>query len=129
MGDLTLIVVSLAGLILSFYAYFVTNRVGKNPDYRARCDISDKVSCTAVFKSKQGKTLGISNSVLGIVFYLSVFFSFLFDFMNLGKVVVLMGALFSVYFLYQLFFRVKISCVVCISVHVLNFLLVYLVFF
>ena len=56
-----------AGIIISIYSLYVEHRVKQNKDYKAVCDISDRASCTATFKSDYGKLFGITNGIWGIL--------------------------------------------------------------
>ena len=79
----TIIILSILGVLLSTYAYFVEKRGGKNKNYKAICDLNEKISCTTVFTSQYGKILGIKNSVWGILFYILIFLVFINNYLNL----------------------------------------------
>jgi len=42
----------LIGILVSVFAYYVEKAKEENSDYRAVCDISETVSCSAVFASR-----------------------------------------------------------------------------
>ena len=71
-----------AGIGLSGYAYFVEISKEKDDKYVALCDISEKMNCTRVLTSKWAKGFGVvgpllgedhvlnqANAVYGIIFY------------------------------------------------------------
>ncbi len=115
------IVVSLIGLILSIYAYHVEKKA-ENKNYNALCDINDKISCTKVFKSKYGKLSGISNSVIGIFFYIFIIILY---YVKFGWIFyfALLTVFGSVYLAYLQFFKVRSYCLVCSSIYIVNILL------
>ncbi|RNA00352.1 vitamin K epoxide reductase complex subunit 1 1, partial [Brachionus plicatilis] len=71
------------GLVIAFYSYYVKIKYLRDPgQYRALCDINNKMSCSKVITSRYGSGFGIvgklfgensslnvSNSLLGGVFY------------------------------------------------------------
>lgn len=135
------IVVCLIGIALSFYAYHVETKKEKDKKYRAMCDISGHVSCSAVFSSRYGKGFGIlgsvfgeksilnqPNSIYGIIFYT---IQLILGEMNqpyatrmyLGFAI--LSIIGSVYLAYILAFILHDFCVVCITTYVLNAILLF----
>ena len=125
-----IIIVSLIGLLLSIYSYYVELKTKKNPKYHALCDINSKVSCGKTFASKYGKLIdGVSNSLGGIFFYAFVILILLF---NLNVVIfgftlvqysIFAAIIGSVYLAYLQYFRIRLFCLVCSSIYVVNILL------
>jgi len=116
---------AIAGFLLSFYALYVEKKADQDKNYKALCDISDKISCTKAFQSKWGKTFGIANSVHGLLFYALLF---VLTFINIKLIFYL--AVFSVlgsfYLAYVLHFKLKIVCLVCYLTYIINiFLLIF----
>ncbi len=111
------------GFALSFYGYYVEQQVEKNPSYKAACDISDQVSCTKAFKSPYGKLFGISNTLVGMVFYALIFVLAMLGFQQLVKYLAMAGAAAAVLFAYLLYVKVKSYCLVCTLTYVVNLLL------
>ena len=93
----------IVGLLLSIYALYV-ERHRKNR-YKPICDVSDKVSCTKAFESKYGKTLGISNSIHGIIFFVLVFILTIYEKIDYIFYLSFLAVLFSVYLIYLLQFN------------------------
>ncbi|XP_067121083.1 vitamin K epoxide reductase complex subunit 1-like protein 1 [Centruroides vittatus] len=130
------ITVCLIGLVLSFYAYHVETKKEKDKKYRAMCDISGHMSCSAVFNSRYGKGFGIMgslfgeksilnqpNSIYGIIFYTLQ--------LILGEInqpyaarlylgFAIISIVGSVYLAYILAFILHDFCVVCVATYVLN---------
>ena len=115
------LIISLIGFFLSVYAYSVEKR-SKSRGYKAACDINSKISCTKNFNSKYGRLFGISNSLIGMIFY-----CFVIVLMYIKPEAILYLASLSVfgslYLAYLQFFKVRSFCIVCISVYLVNILL------
>ena len=119
----TIYLLALVGMGLSVYSWYVDRKVEKNQNYKAGCDINDRMSCTKASKSPYGKTFGISNSLLGMGYYLAVVLLALF-----GNSVYLLaatsaGVIMSFYFAYLLYFKVKSFCIICNGIYLVNILL------
>ncbi|MAH07650.1 hypothetical protein CMI38_05380 [Candidatus Pacearchaeota archaeon] len=118
-------VLAVIGFLLSLYFYFVGRRLLVDRNYRAGCDLSEGVSCTKVASSDYSKMFGFSNALIGIGFYLIVLLLAWFSIYNWLFWLELFASLFSVYLIY-LMFRIRLLCVVCVGIHVVNFLLLWL---
>ena len=107
-------------------------------DYEAMCDISARVSCTAVFSSEyahpvshwglvpKGHALDLSLAVIGLALYSAYFLAAcLWDVFPFRKPVFLSvasaGAAFSCYLLYVLKFVLGDFCIVRTGFHTVNF--------
>ncbi|MEK6825124.1 MAG: vitamin K epoxide reductase family protein [Nanoarchaeota archaeon] len=119
-----LLVVVFAGLCLSVYAHHVEQYAGKKKGYRAACDINDHVSCSKTFASKYGTIFGISNSVYGMIFYLIIFALSLMQ--ETGYILVLsaLAVLGSAYLAYVQYAKIRVFCLVCAGIYLINILLV-----
>jgi vitamin-K-epoxide reductase (warfarin-sensitive) len=120
---------ALAGLLLSIYAYYIEKRAERQKDYKAVCDIKESMSCTAAFTSPYGKIAGISNSLVGIIFY--AFFIFMTSFSQF-KVYWFYIAAFSfigaIYLAYLSYFKMRNFCVICTAIYIINLILVILTY-
>jgi vitamin-K-epoxide reductase (warfarin-sensitive) len=132
-------VLSALGFALSYYSVYVSASKGKDPNYKALCDISEHMTCSKVFTSRFGKGLGIvgplfgedsplyqSNGVYGMVMYSAFVFFSLFPYRFCAKICVIMGIIaniVSAYLAYILFFIIEDICVVCISTYTIGFFL------
>ena len=114
---------SIIGLILSLYAFYVVEKMKKEKKYKATCDISDKVSCTKAFGSKYGKTFGLSNSIYGMVFYIIIFILAIFGLNNYIFYLSILSVIVSIYLAYILYFKVKSFCLVCNGIYLISILL------
>lgn len=65
-GQIGIILLSLLGLALSIYAYHVETMKEANPDYVAKCDLSEQVSCSKVFASRYDCMISTGNIALWI---------------------------------------------------------------
>ncbi|CAF0719632.1 unnamed protein product [Brachionus calyciflorus] len=131
------------GLLIALYSYYVKVKYLKNPNqFRAWCDINDKMSCSKVITSKYGSGFGIvgklfgensslnvSNSLLGGVFYgLQIVFTFynendLVQFFGFSSS--FLSIVGSIYLAYILYFVLKDFCIVCNLSYLVNAFIFY----
>src|SRR3989344_6611041 len=117
-------IVSAVGFFLSLYALTVELKLEKNKNYKAVCDINDKISCTKTFSSGYGKLLfGIPNPVIGLMFYSLVFVLALLNYANIIFYLSVLSLIGSIGLWYVLQFKVKTICLVCYSIYLVNILL------
>ncbi|XP_065831137.1 vitamin K epoxide reductase complex subunit 1-like protein 1 [Oscarella lobularis] len=129
------------GLVVSGYSLFVEVKKLNDPSYQALCDISEYVSCSKAFTSRYGKGFGIiglivgedhflnqPNSFLGILFYLLILISGLLRNQFLAQLIfglVVVSNFFSIYLASILYFVLEDFCIVCFSIYVINFFLLF----
>lgn len=116
---------SLAGLL-------VTLRFIRNVQRDAAC--GEHGYCSLVMQTRQGHTLGVKNTTVGMVYYstLSIFFLMRIvapqlltpSALLIAESLVFLSAGGSVYLLYQLFVVLNMRCPLCITAHSINFALV-----
>lgn len=123
MIEWTLGILALIGLSLSLYAYHVEQYAGKKKNYKPLCDIRERVSCTKAFTSAYGHTLGTSNSVWGILFYLIMVLLAVFGHIQYIFLLSALAVVGSVYLAYILYTRIQTLCIICTSIYVVNILL------
>ncbi|XP_067633371.1 vitamin K epoxide reductase complex subunit 1-like protein 1 [Eurosta solidaginis] len=123
----------IVGLILSVYATYVELRAEGDAEYVAMCDLSPKVSCTAVFTSSYGRGFGLTkyftswsppNGMLGIAFYILLILLTPPRHLSLSLLQLLLcfvSNLLSLYLAYLLYFVLEDLCVVCVSIYIVNF--------
>lgn len=115
--------IAMVGILLSVYSIYVERKLRQNRDYKAACDLSNRMSCSRTFSTSYGKTLGISNGVWGTLFYLGLigllYFGY-FDFVFYGA---LFGVFYSMRLAYILYVKLKNFCPVCSSIYLVNILL------
>jgi vitamin-K-epoxide reductase (warfarin-sensitive) len=120
---LSIVLLSLCGFGLSLYAYRLERALAANPEYKPACELSDRISCTKPILSEYGSILGVSNGILGLLFY---------SMMEVAAFVGAVGFIFyasaaaclvSLYLAYLLIFRIHAICPVCISIYAVNFAL------
>lgn len=116
----TTALLSALGLLVSAYGYFVEKKMEHDVTYKPFCDISDAISCSKPFKSMYGKTFGISNTILGLMFYSFMLVLSALD----ARMALFYGALgaavATVYFAYILYVKVRSFCLVCTTMYVIN---------
>jgi Predicted membrane protein len=120
-----IIVVLLAslGLGISWYGYTVELKTTRDVTYKPSCDISDRISCTKAFTSPYGKLFGVSNTLVGMVFYVLVLVLAILGYTSLVRVLTVAGMMATGMFAYLLFVKVKSYCLVCAATYVVNILL------
>lgn len=118
-----ILTLAIIGILLSFYTLYVECKLGQNKNYKAVCDINNRMSCTKTFSSKYGKTFGISNAYPGLSFYGLIVLMILYRQTDFLLLITGLGVLFSLYLAYILYFKVKHFCLVCHGIYLVNILL------
>jgi len=126
MAIVSILVLSIFGLVVSTYSLFVERKVSRSKDYKPMCDINDRISCTKAFSSEYGKHFGISNTVFGLTYYVLVLLLALLDQTVYVFYLTILGVLASIYLAHLLYFKIKSYCVVCTSIYIINVLLLLL---
>ncbi len=119
----SIVVLSLIGITVSCYAWYVENRIKHEIKYKPACDISDHISCSKPLQSPYANLFYISNSVAGILFYVlsAVFGSAEY---TRALLVITSGALLmTLYLTYILFFKIRSICPLCVTLYCVNVLL------
>jgi len=117
---LSIQILAALGLLVAVYASFAHLKVAQDSEYKAVCDITDRVSCSKTFKSEYGKFLGIPIGFYGAIFYAIIFIlaSYsLFDYLLYFSIA---GVIASGILAYLLYFKIKTICLVCNSIYVIN---------
>lgn len=123
---ISVIVFSIVGFLLSGYAYRIGQLAGKKKNFNALCDINEAVSCSKAFSSEYAHHLGASNAFWGMLFYTGTFVLGLLSEGFYLFVLTTLGVIASVYLAYMLFARLRITCVVCVMIHLVNLILFFL---
>ena len=118
---------ALIGSLLSLYTLYLHYKLSLESSYKAVCDLNNRFSCTATIKSDYGKIMGIPNGAYGIGFYLLLAILWKTQNFQYAQYLMLLGIVMTIYFAYQLF-RLKTWCPVCISIYIINIILLILVF-
>ena len=114
------------GLVLSIYFLYVKLKA-RHKGYNPLCDISSGISCSRAANSKFSNLFFFPNAAYGIILYLFIIF-FANNFINLTFYLTLILSLVSVYLLFELY-RSRNFCVVCVIIHIINFILLYFSYF
>ncbi len=130
---------SLVGLSLSAYTYYVELKMEEDSGYEALCDIDATFSCTKVFNSSYARGFGLvekvagadhwlnqPNPVYGFAFYSVIIILGLCEvglFVKLQVAAAFISNLSSVYLGYVLLYVIEAVCVVCCAVYTVNFLI------
>ena len=115
-----IIVLCAIGFAVSLYGFFIEKQLKKDPNYKPICDISDKTSCTKPFKSSFSKLFGISNTIVGMLFYAAIAFL---SWFGLYQLVILGSAaacLVSLYLAYILYAKIRTLCLICTITYLIN---------
>ena len=118
----TILIIGAIGLIISIYTYLVEYKLKTDRKYKAHCDVNNKISCSKALLSSYSNLFGISNSIKGIIFYILIIFL---SFFNIKYVFYLsiISVLGSIFLAYVSYFRLKIFCLVCSAIYIVNILL------
>ena len=119
--NIVVLILALVGLVVSIYAYLVEQKVKENSAYKPACDINNRISCTKAFTSKYSSVMGISNTIIGMVFYVLVLITALLGFNWLVCMYTITAALVSIVAAYILYVKVGSFCLVCTMIYIINF--------
>lgn len=124
------------GLLISYYAFFVSNAKESDSSYKALCDISETMSCSTVLTSEYSKGFGLvgkifgtdsplyqSNAFYGMIFYMVVCLTCIYPAVFLAKLQLLLAvlsAIVTVYLAVVLFYVLEVVCVVCVATYTIN---------
>ncbi len=115
--------IALLGLCISLYSFWVDRKLLHDSTYKPACDISDKISCSKPFSTPYSELLGISNTVVAIIFYTSMFWLAIAGYSTLLLLGAIGACALSLYLAYLLLFKVKSLCLICTALYIVNFLL------
>ena len=129
-----LIVCALSGFLISLYFLLVYyNIMRANQPFIPPICRMDEQTCEYVIHTSYARLLGIPNSVFGIIFYTIICIAVLIDGMRtnvfINKVIILgsIGTVAaSIYLAYVLIVKVKVRCVLCFTIHILNVIILIL---
>lgn len=121
-----IILLCLIGIGISIYTYLLEQKIKKNPNHKAGCDISDRASCTKPMKSKYANLFYFSNSLVALAYYVLIIILTLLNVPMLLLVASIIGALVTCVFAYLLYFKIKTLCILCTSLYLINFLILIL---
>jgi vitamin-K-epoxide reductase (warfarin-sensitive) len=112
---------ALLGFGVSAYGYFLERKTRRNAQYKAACDLSDKISCTRAFTSPYAKMIfGISNTVIGMAFYTGMFVLALLGLTKLAFLGAIVACVASIGFAYILIFKIHTLCLICTTIYGIN---------
>lgn len=115
-----LLILAIIGFGVSLYGFFIEQKLKKDTNYKAVCDISERASCTKVLLSDYSKMFGIPNTILGMLFYTVIG---IFTLLRLYTIVFLLslGAVaVTVWLAYILYFRIQTFCFLCTTTYIVN---------
>lgn len=117
------IILATVGFGLSFYMFMVERKLKKNPTYKPVCNLSDRISCTKALESEYAQPLGVSNALLGLLFYPILTLLALNNYPALVYYASIGACCVSFFLALILYFRIKTFCIICSSLYVVNALL------
>jgi len=116
-------VIGFIGAMLTVYLLHIEAVLAVNHKYKALCDINDKINCTAVAKSQYAHIFGISNAVLGILFYGLVAILDIFGEPQTIFYLSIPAFVFTLFLAYLMFFKIRKLCLVCLATYCINILI------
>jgi len=118
-------ILAFIGLILSVYAYRVTQNLKHYPnaDYKPICEISNRVSCKRAFTSKESALFFAPNSAWGMFYYFFMILLLENFWYTWALYLSGVGLALSLYLGYILYYKQKNFCVVCWAIHAINLFL------
>ncbi len=124
----TITMLSAIGLLLSIYALYIEIKLSRNKKYKPLCDLSDKISCSKNFTSKDAAALLIPNSLFGIFFYIAISTLSYLKQVNYIFYLSIPAFIFTLYLAYSSFIKLRNFCIVCTFVYAINILILLLSF-
>ena len=118
-----IILIALLGLCVSVYAYTIERKLQNNPNYHPACNLSDRISCTKPILSSYGNIFYFSNAVMGIAYYITVIILAVLNLWNPLLILSALSCLASLWLAYLLISKIKALCILCISIYIINFLI------
>ena len=119
----SLFLLSICGLTVCLYAFFVEKKIAQDRNYKPVCEISDKISCVKVMKSSYSKLFFISNALIGAGFYALMILLAICSCLTLIQYFSFAALCASIGLGYILYAKIQSACPVCISIYGINFLL------
>ncbi|HZW61468.1 MAG TPA: vitamin K epoxide reductase family protein [Candidatus Babeliales bacterium] len=119
------LILALLGFSISLYTYIIEKKITLNPQYKPVCDLSDRISCSKPIKSAYGSLFFVSNSLIGLVFYLLVALLAINDAINLILIAAIGATIASCILAYILYFKIKAICLLCTSLYIVNIILLF----
>ncbi|XP_005090388.1 vitamin K epoxide reductase complex subunit 1 [Aplysia californica] len=137
------LLLNLMGVVICLYSLQIELRKERNPEYRAYCDINERMSCSKVLTSKYSQGFGVVHLLLGknhmlnarncnvglVVYVLNIMLCIMGPgpltsrLLYYGALIMVLGC---VYLACVLFFILHDVCLVCITTYVINGCLLYL---
>lgn len=125
MYEAVIIGLAIAGFLLSLYAAKLSYAVNRNEAYQPWCDISDRVSCSKAVKSPYAHLFFIPNYLIGLVFYALLIAAAMLNYWDIVFILSLLSCAASIFFAFILFFKVRTLCLLCTTLYLINFLLLW----
>ena len=113
-------ILAVMGLLVSIYALYVEKKDERTARYKPLCDINKRVSCTKALTSRYGKLLRISNSIIGIIFYIILLITGLMGKIELIFYIMILSMFPTAYLAYLSYAKLKLVCIICTSIYVIN---------
>lgn len=114
---------AILGFCISLYTYIIEQKIKLNPEYKPACDLSDRMSCSKPIKSIYGGIFFVSNSILGMIFYLLIAILAINNSINFILIAAITATLFSCILAYILYVKIKALCLLCTSLYIINIVL------
>lgn len=119
----SVLILAILGFCISLYTYLIENKIKNNPNYKPACDLSDRISCSAPIKSEYANLFYFSNAIIGMLFYVLIAALAYLNAEQLLFIAAIFGGLSSCVLAYLLFFKIKAVCILCVSLYIINILI------
>lgn len=118
-------IIACIGLMLCLYSYTVEQKIKQDQSYKPFCNLSDRISCSKPIQSSYGALFGVSNSLVGIFFYLAILILAALNMKTTIVAAAFAACCASIVFAFILAFKVKAFCLICVSIYLVNALLLW----
>lgn len=115
-----ILILAILGLMIAVYGITVERALKQDMQYKAVCDISDKISCTRPMLSQYNSMLGISNSLAAALYYALIIALVVLQQPQLLMFVIVGGLVATAIFAYILYFKIRSLCLICTSLYLIN---------
>jgi vitamin-K-epoxide reductase (warfarin-sensitive) len=117
---LSITIIAVIGLMIASYAWYGHEKIMQDKNFKAVCDISDRMSCTKTFTSEYGKFFGMPLGFYGVGFYLTVLVLNYLHYTQYIFYLAILSVVISGVLAYILYFKIKNICLVCNGIYLTN---------
>lgn len=119
------LILAVIGFIISLYTYITEQKIKKDLAFKPFCDISDRISCTKPMLSPYANIFFFSNALVGVLYYVLIGVLAYLNYINLIFYAAIISCIISCFLGYLLYFKIKSLCLLCTSLYIINFLILF----